>query len=226
MSNDVLGSFKRHRCHAKFDYFIFIIGKKSSSKALQMAFPVYGILHGTRHAKDPGHGIFMLNGLTWMQKKEKFCDVTLKIGKERKLRAHRAVLALSSRYFEALFGTNWKESRSEEVELLGFDENAVANLVRFAYSGSIDITRDNVQFLLEAANYLEIEFVQKACSDFILDEHLDADSCLAGRSADRRHVCLGAVERRSEAIRSTTLHGGFHETRLCKFTISVVIRAS
>ena len=154
------------------------LGKKSSSKALQMAFPVYGILHGTRHAKDPGHGIFMLNGLTWMQKKEKFCDVTLKIGKERKLRAHRAVLALSSRYFEALFGTNWKESRSEEVELLGFDENAVANLVRFAYSGSIDITRDNVQFLLEAANYLEIEFVQKACSDFILDEHLDADSCL------------------------------------------------
>ena len=120
----------------------------------------------------------MLNGLTWMQKEEKFCDVTLKIGKERKLRAHRVVLALSSRYFEALLGTNWEESRSEEVELLGFDESAVTNLVRFAYSGSIEITKDNVQFLLEASNYLGIEFVQKACTGFILDEHLDADSCL------------------------------------------------
>ena len=143
-----------------------------------MAFPVHGIFHGTRHAKDPGHGIFMLNGLAWMQRKETFCDVTLKIGKERKLRAHRVVLALSSRYFEVRFGTNWKESRSEEVELLGFDENAVANLVRFAYSGSIDISKDNVQYLLEAANHLEIEFVQNECAEFILDEHLDADSCL------------------------------------------------
>ena len=143
-----------------------------------MAFPAHGIFNGTRHAKDPYHGFFMLNGLTWMQKEDKFCDVTLKIGKERKLRAHRVVLALSSRYFEALLGTNWEEGRSEEVELLGFDENAVTNLVRFAYSGSIDITKDNVQFLLEAANYLGIEFVQKACTGFILDEDLDADTCL------------------------------------------------
>ena len=143
-----------------------------------MAFPLHGILNGTRHAKDPCHGFFMQNGLTWMQKENKFCDVTLKIGRDRKLRAHRVVLALSSRYFEALLGTKWEEGRSEEVELLGFDENAVTNLVRFAYSGSIDITKDNVKFLLEAANYLEIEFVQKACTGFILDEDLDTDTCL------------------------------------------------
>jgi len=120
----------------------------------------------------------MQNGLTWMQKENKFCDVTLKIGRDRKLRAHRVVLALSSRYFEALLDTKWEEGRSEEVELLGFDENAVTNLVRFAYSGSIDITKDNVKFLLEAANYLGIEFVQKACTGFILDEDLDTDTCL------------------------------------------------
>ena len=143
-----------------------------------MAFPLKGIFHGTRHVKDPDHGFFVLNGLSWMQKEEKFCDVILKIGEERKLRAHRVVLALSSRYFEALLGTNWEESRSEEIELLGFDENAVTNLVTFAYSGAIDITKDNVQFLLEAANYLGIEFVQRACTDFILDENLDADTCL------------------------------------------------
>lgn len=176
MSNDVI--VVKALMSRNVGLFYFHHTKQNSSVAIQMAFPPHGIFHGTRHAKDPDHGFFMLNGLTWMQKKEKFCDVTLKIGKERKLRAHRVVLALSSRYFEALLGTNWEESRSEEVELLGFDENAVTNLVRFAYSGSIDITKDNVQFLLEAANYLGIEFVQKACTGFILDENLDADTCL------------------------------------------------
>lgn len=97
-------------------------------------FPLQNICRDTRHAKDPDHGFYLVNGLTWMQKEERFCDVTLKIGKERKLRAHRVVLALSSRYFEACLGSNWEEARSDEVEIAGFDVNAVTNLVRFAYS--------------------------------------------------------------------------------------------
>ena len=129
-------------------------------------------------AKDPSHGFFLWNGLTWMQKEERFCDVTLKIGKDRKLRAHRAVLALSSNYFEALFGTNWVEGKSNEVELLGFDEDAITSLVRFAYSGTVEITKDNVQFLLEVANYLGIEFVQKECIRF-LEENLNKNNCLS-----------------------------------------------
>lgn len=140
-------------------------------------FPLQNICRDTRHAKDPDHGFYLVNGLTWMQKEERFCDVTLKIGKERKLRAHRVVLALSSRYFEACLGSNWEEARSDEVEIAGFDVNAVTNLVRFAYSGAIEITKDNVQCLLEASNYLGIEFVQNACTSF-LAENLDADTCL------------------------------------------------
>lgn len=128
-------------------------------------------------AKDPSHGFFLWNGLTWMQKEERFCDVTLKIGKDRKLRAHRAVLALSSKYFEALFGTDWAEGKSNEVELLGFDEDAITNLVRFVYSGTVDITTDNVQYILEVANYLGIEFVQKECIRF-LEENLNKNNCL------------------------------------------------
>lgn len=51
---------------------------------------------------------------------------------------------LLSCYFEVFFGMNWKESRLEEVEFFGFDENVVVNLVRFVYLGSIDIIRGNV----------------------------------------------------------------------------------
>ena len=128
-------------------------------------------------AKDPSHGFFLWSGLTWMQKEERFCDVTLKIGKDRKLRAHRAVLALSSKYFEALFGANWVEGKSNEVELLDFDEDAITSLVRFVYSGTVDITTDNVQYILEVANYLGIEFVQKECIRF-LEENLNKNNCL------------------------------------------------
>jgi len=40
-------------------------------------------------------------------------------------------------------------------------------LIEFAYSGEIDISKDNVQTLLEASNYLQVEFVKKSCGDFL-----------------------------------------------------------
>jgi len=104
-------------------------------------------------------------------------DISLKIGHERTLRVHRAVLASFSPYFEALLGDNWEEGKKDEMEILGLDESAVRDLMEFAYSGNINISKDNVQALLEAANYLGVESVKKSCEDF-LKGGVDDKTCL------------------------------------------------
>ncbi|XP_015768345.1 PREDICTED: kelch-like protein 21 [Acropora digitifera] len=109
---------------------------------------------------DENHGSTILKGLFASYKDGKYVDISLKIGPERTLRAHRAVLASFSPYFEALLGDNWKEGNKEEIEIPGLDEGAVSDLIEFAYTGKINIDKDNVLTLLEAADYLGIEFVK------------------------------------------------------------------
>ena len=126
---------------------------------------------------DSSHGSHLLKGLLAMYKDGRYSDVTLKIGEKRKVQAHRVVLASFSPYFEALLGTNWQDGNKDEIEILGLEESAVSDLIEFAYSGFIDISKDNVQALLEAANYLGIEFVKNSCGAF-LKSAIDDKTCL------------------------------------------------
>ena len=132
----------------------------------------------TLNANDKDHGSHILKGLLAMYKDGRYSDVSLKIGNERAIRAHRAVLASFSPYFEALLGANWEEGNKDEVEIPGLDERAVSDVIEFAYSGNITINTENVQTLLEAANYLGVEFVKKSCGDF-LKGGIDDKTCLS-----------------------------------------------
>ena len=154
------------------------------------------------------HGSSILKGLFDLYKGGKYTDITLKIGQERTLKAHRVVLALFIPYFEALVGNNWKEEKKEEVEILGLDESAVSDLIEFAYSGNINISRDNVPTLLEAADYLGIEFVKKSCGDF-LKQGVDVKSCLGiWQLADVFALEELSIEAKKYALR--------HFTQVCK----------
>ena len=160
-------------------------------------------------ANDKDHGSDLLKGLLTMFKLGRYTDVSLKIGPERTQRAHRVVLASFSPYFEALLGNNWEEGKKDEIEILGLDENAVSDLINFAYSGNIKINKDNVQSLLEAANYLGIvEFVKKSCGDFLLSG-VDDKTCLGiWQLAD-----VFALEELSKVAKQ---HALWHFTVVCK----------
>ena len=155
------------------------------------------------------HRSTILKGLFFaLYEDGKYPDISLKIGPERTLRAHRAVLASFSPYFEALLGDNWKEGNKEEIEILGFDEGAVSDLIEFAYTGKINIDKDNALTLLEAANYLGIESVKESCGNF-LEQVVDAKSCLGIlRLAD-----MFAMDELSSLAKKYALR---HYTDVCK----------
>uniref|UniRef100_A0A2K6U7D7 Kelch like family member 7 n=1 Tax=Saimiri boliviensis boliviensis TaxID=39432 RepID=A0A2K6U7D7_SAIBB len=115
-----------------------------------------------------------------MRKQKTLCDVILMV-QERKIPAHRVVLAAASHFFNLMFTTNMLESKSFEVELKDAEPDIIEQLVEFAYTARISVNSNNVQSLLDAANQYQIEPVKKMCVDF-LKEQVDASNCLVDQS--------------------------------------------
>ncbi|XP_016658234.1 kelch-like protein 2 [Acyrthosiphon pisum] len=103
--------------------------------------------------------------LQFLRNGENFCDIKLETGENNVIFAHKVVLASASPYFYAMF-TNFSERNSELVVLKQIDSTALQLLVNFIYSGEIMITEKNIQVLLPAADFLQLQEVTEACCDF------------------------------------------------------------
>ena len=91
----------------------------------------------------------------------KFSDVRLIVsGKE--ILAHKNILALQSPVFDAMFRTNMKENLENKVYINDFDYEIFSKVVRYMYSGNIDLTNIISEVLAIAHKYL-IENLKKLC---------------------------------------------------------------
>ncbi|KAL3836007.1 hypothetical protein ACJMK2_021462 [Sinanodonta woodiana] len=127
-----------------------------------------------------------------IRRQGKLCDVTLKVG-DRKFRAHRIILAATIPYFQAMFTHDMVESKQDEISMQGIDPNALESLVNFAYNGRVEIDPSNVQSLLVAASFLQLQSVKDACCDF-LKKRLHPHNVLGARRFADQYMCGGVVE--------------------------------
>ncbi|XP_064482286.1 kelch-like protein 8 [Ornithodoros turicata] len=111
----------------------------------------------------------------WQQ--NELCDVHVRVG-ERAWRCHRLVLASCSPYFHAMFTAPLIESQQHEVTIGDIEEHAMDQVIRFAYTGSVDLSVENVQALLHAASVLQLDTLAAATSDFVRS-HLLPTNALA-----------------------------------------------
>ncbi|KAF3844391.1 hypothetical protein F7725_007554 [Dissostichus mawsoni] len=113
------------------------------------------------------------------------CDVTVLV-EGREVRAHRAVLAASSRYFlQALLGHN----RTGEVEpIINLPDKVTAKgfapLLQFAYTAKLVISRENIHEVILCADFLGVHNLEDSCFRF-LQAQLQNDS---------QHASNGKVE--------------------------------
>lgn len=115
------------------------------------------------------------------------CDVTL-IADGMEIPAHKMVLASCSPYFYAMF-TGFEESRQDRITLQGVDYHALQLLVEYVYTSLVEVTEENVQVLLTAANLLQLTDVRDACCDY-LQTQLDPSNCLGIRDFADLHGCV------------------------------------
>ncbi len=122
----------------------------------------------------------VLDGYRKLCQNNELCDFTLIAEDGRKFPVHRALLAVTSDYFRAMFSCPMVESKSEEVVLKGIMADGLEPILDYVYAaGPLDITFDTVAEIMNAANMLQFQEVFKKCVTFVStniteDNFLDA----------------------------------------------------
>ncbi|OQR69674.1 actin binding protein-like, partial [Tropilaelaps mercedesae] len=145
-----------------------------------------------RQQLNSEHLAVCLKAMNAMRYNGQLCDVVLRsdsLSGSQQLSAHRLVLAASSAYFFAMFNGELAERNRSEVTLHSVDGLALQLIVDFCYTGEIVINQNNVQHLLPAANFLQVETVREACCKFLLSQ-LEPSNCLGIRSFADANCCL------------------------------------
>lgn len=141
----------------------------------------------------PSHCSRILETMNCHRKESpKLCDVILRIG-DTQIPSHKAVLASSSSYFFAMFNGELSESRQKIITMKDIEPTVMEGLVEFIYTGSIEITVENVQTLLSTASLVQFHEVRDLCCQF-LEGQLDPSNCLGIRKFIEAHGCIKFLE--------------------------------
>lgn len=139
------------------------------------------------------HPDCVLTHLNTLRQHHMFTDVTLWAG-DRAFPCHRAVLAASSRYFEAMFSHGLRESRDDTVHFRdSLHPEVLELLLDFAYSSRIVISEENAESLLEAGDMLQFPDVRDAAAEF-LEKRLQPSNCLGMMMLSDAHQCRRLYE--------------------------------
>ncbi|GAV05573.1 hypothetical protein RvY_15678-2 [Ramazzottius varieornatus] len=90
--------------------------------------------------------------------------------------AHRCVLASASPYFAAMLGNeNFSEAGQDTITLHEITEEGLRGLLKFVYSGCIDLTAENIRHILKAASITQVSELMDVCQK-ALKTWLDCDN--------------------------------------------------
>ncbi|KAM7404132.1 hypothetical protein PAMA_004522 [Pampus argenteus] len=132
------------------------------------------------------HCANVLLSLEEQQRQGILCDVTVLV-EGREVRAHRAILAASSRYFlQALLGHHGSPGEPEPIINLPDKVTAkgFAPLLQFAYTAKLILSQENIHEVILCADFLGVHNLEDSCFRF-LQAQLQNDS---------QHAINGKVE--------------------------------
>ncbi|XP_043692076.1 ARM REPEAT PROTEIN INTERACTING WITH ABF2-like isoform X2 [Telopea speciosissima] len=122
-------------------------------------------------------------------------DVTFLV-EGRRFYAHRIALLASSDTFRAMFDGGYREKDARDIEIPNIKWEVFELMMRFIYTGSVDVTLDIAQDLLRAADQYLLEGLKRLCEYAIAqDISLDNVSSMyelseAFHAISLRHTCI------------------------------------
>ncbi|XP_075472224.1 actin-binding protein IPP isoform X1 [Ascaphus truei] len=153
------------------------------------------------------HAQRILTQINKMRHQLEFCDVQIQIG-DSLFGVHKLVLSASSPYFAALFAGGMKESMNDVVQIQGVESRSFEVLLDFIYTGSVNISAENVQELMTAADMLQLSHVVELCCDF-LKEQIEPGNCVGFFQFSEQLACHPLLE-----FTESYIHAHFTEVQV------------
>ncbi|XP_062108399.1 ARM REPEAT PROTEIN INTERACTING WITH ABF2-like [Humulus lupulus] len=138
-------------------------------------------------------------------------DVTFLV-EGRRFYAHRICLLASSDAFRAMFDGGYREKDARDIEIPNIRWEVFELMMRFVYTGSIEITVDIAQDLLRAADQYLLEGLKRLCEYTIAqDISLENVSNMyelseAFNAASLRHTCILFILQQFEKLSARPGH--------------------
>ncbi|XP_020102633.1 ARM REPEAT PROTEIN INTERACTING WITH ABF2, partial [Ananas comosus] len=140
-------------------------------------------------------------------------DVTFLVEGKR-FYAHRIALLASSETFRAMFDGGYREKDARDIEIPNIRWEVFELMMRFIYTGSVEVTTDIAQELLRAADQYLLEGLKRLCEYAIAqDVNLENISVMyelseAFNAMSLRHTCILFILEQFDRI--CTQPGYFH----------------
>lgn len=87
------------------------------------------------------------------------------------------MLASASEYFRAMFATQMKESIEKKVTMNEITGNILETVIMFCYTGTIQLTNENVDEIVAAASLMRLVCLENLCEEYLI-RTLDRSNCL------------------------------------------------
>ncbi|KAJ8675662.1 hypothetical protein QAD02_011448 [Eretmocerus hayati] len=105
---------------------------------------------------------------------DEFSDVVLEM-ENKKLYAHKSILANKSQVFTAMFTHSMKEKEQDLVEIEDVSYDVMKELLRYIYSGKVNDLGKIAKDLFVAADKYLIENLKKVCENYLV-HHTNAEN--------------------------------------------------
>ena len=113
-----------------------------------------------------------------LRTQDHLCDITLMTQDDKEFKAHRNVLSAASPFFCKLLQSDMKESREGIVQFEEISGAVMEDVLEFFYTGSVEVTQENSEDLISAANYFLIPGLKTVSGRFI-ERQMSESNCIS-----------------------------------------------
>ena len=128
----------------------------------------------------------------------KYCDFRISVNGQT-FPIHKSIVGPQSDYFDKMFFSQMKEQNQHQATIEAITKETMEAILDFFYSGSIEITCNNVCGIMEAANYFNVSDVKNYCAELLLDE-AKPENCLRLKKILTMYDCRYLLERVEKVI--------------------------
>ena len=129
-------------------------------------------------ARQAAFCVELAKRLNMLRRQDHLCDVTLVTKDDQEFKAHRNVLSAASPFLLKLLQSDMKENREGIVRFEEISGAVMEDVLEFIYTGSVEVTQENSDDLIAAANYFLIPGL-KTVSGRFLQQQMSKWNCIS-----------------------------------------------